>query len=94
MTWPKVVRYHALTLELRHKMKNSISCGRFRLLRSGASVAFGRKKLDAEKGQALLETVMSVGFLVAIAIAMNKMLRPIVVEAFEKIATALSSVGP
>ena len=51
-------------------------------------------EVDSEKGQALIETVMSVGFLVAIAIAMNKMLRPIVVEAFEKIANALSSVGP
>ena len=91
MTWPKIVRYHAFTLETRHKMKNWISCRR---LRSTWSASFGRKEVDSEKGQALIETVMSVGFLVAIAIAMNKMLRPIVVEAFEKIATALSSVGP
>lgn len=91
MTWPKIVRYHALTLESRHKMTNWISCRR---LRSLWSARFGRKELDSEKGQALVETVMSVGFLVAIAIVMNKMLRPIVVEAFEKIATALSSVGP
>lgn len=41
-----------------------------------------------------METVMAVGFLVAIAVAMNKMLRPVILEAFEKIATALSSVGP
>lgn len=47
-----------------------------------------------QAGAALLETVMSVGFLVAIAIVMNKMLQPVVVEAFEKIATALASVGP
>ena len=58
------------------------------------NAAFSHKEPDSEKGQALLETVMSVGFLVTIAIAMNKMLRPIVVEAFEKIASALSSVGP
>ena len=58
------------------------------------SARFGRKELDSEKGQALIETVMSVGFLVTIAIVMNKMLRPIVLEAFEKIANALSSVGP
>jgi len=63
-------------------------------LRSKPSAAFGRQESSPERGQALLETVMSVGFLVAIAIAMNKMLRPIIVEAFEKIATALSSVGP
>ncbi|GMR23556.1 MAG: hypothetical protein BMS9Abin37_1997 [Acidobacteriota bacterium] len=77
-------------------MKNLISWRRLRssLPRSRKNARFGRKELDSEKGQALLETVMSVGFLVAIAIAMNKMLRPIVVEAFEKIASALSAVGP
>ena len=92
MTWPKIVRYHAFTLETRHKMKNWISCRRLRSTTWSAS--FGSMEVDSEKGQALIETVMSVGFLVAIAIAMNKMLRPIVVEAFEKIANALSSVGP
>ena len=77
-------------------MKKLISCSRLRckLARPTPKAAFGRKESDSEKGQALLETVMSVGFLVAIAIAMNQMLRPIVVEAFEKIAIALSSVGP
>lgn len=63
-------------------------------LRSKLSAVFGRQESDSESGQALLETVMSVGFLVAIAIAMNKMLRPVIVDAFEAIATALSSVGP
>ena len=48
----------------------------------------------SEHGQALIETVMATGFLVAIAIALNGMLRPVVLEAFEKIAKALSSVGP
>ena len=64
-------------------MKNLISCSRLRssLPRSMPNAAFSRKESDSEKGQALLETVMSVGFLVAIAIAMNKMLSPIVVEA-------------
>ena len=72
-------------------MKKLISRG---LLRFRLRAALGREQSDPEKGAALLETVMSVGFLVAIAIAMNKMLQPVVVEAFEKIATALSSVGP
>ena len=47
-----------------------------------------------QDGQAFLETVMTVGFLVAIAIAINKMLSPVVVKSFENIAQALSSVGP
>ena len=88
MTWIKVVRYHAVTLRT-HTMKNLIACRRPWLLCSRSPGS-----MTSEKGQALLETVMSVGFLVTIAIAMNKMLRPIVVEAFEKIAAALSSVGP
>lgn len=62
---------------------------RFRL-----GVGLARNQSDSEKGQALLETVMATGFLVAIAIAMNKLLRPVVVDAFEKIAAALASVGP
>ena len=49
---------------------------------------------ERERGQALLETVMCVGFLVAIATVINKMLPPVVVEAFGKIGQALSSVGP
>ncbi len=72
-------------------MKNLISWGR---LRAKLRVRFDGKELDPENGQALLETVMTVAFLVTMAIAMNRMLRPIVLEAFEKIATALSSVGP
>jgi hypothetical protein len=63
-------------------------------LRSRLSAAFGYQNARSEKGAALLETVMSVGFLVTIAMAMNKMLRPVIIEAFEKIAAALSSVGP
>ena len=63
-------------------------------LRSILRTASGRNSSDSERGAALLETVMSVGFLVVIAIAMSKMLRPVVTEAFEKIALALSSVGP
>lgn len=77
-------------------MKHLISFRRLRsmLPRCMHNARFGRKTLGSEKGQALLETVMSVGFLVGMAVAMNKMLRPIVLEAFEKIAAALSSVGP
>ena len=60
-------------------------------LRSILQPASGR---SSERGAALLETVMSVGFLVVIAIGMSKLLRPVVTEAFEKIALALSSVGP
>ena len=48
----------------------------------------------AEAGQALIETVMATGFLVAIAIALNKMIAPVVLDAFEKISKALSAVGP
>ena len=72
-------------------MKKLISCARHR---SRPNNERGAKRRRSEDGQAFLETVMSTAFLVVIAIAMSKMLRPIVVEAFEKIATALSAVGP
>ena len=52
------------------------------------------KKRCGQRGQALIETVMTTGFLVAIAVVFNKLLRPVVIDAFEKIALALSSVGP
>jgi len=45
-------------------------------------------------GQALVETVMTTGFLVAFALFLDKTLIPIVAQAFEHIAKALSSVGP
>ena len=72
-------------------MKNLVSRG---LLRKRLRVASGRMRSASETGAALLETVMSGGFLVGIAIVMNKMLQPVVVQAFEKIAAALASVGP
>jgi len=50
--------------------------------------------MRSEAGQALLETVLATGFLVAIALAMNKLLGPVVLDAFEKIAKALATVGP
>jgi hypothetical protein len=53
-----------------------------------------RARLLLEEGQALLETVMTTGFLVAIAVVLNKLLGPVILDAFEKIATALTSVGP
>ena len=68
-------------------MKKRFICRRLRSARRAA-------ELRSQKGQALVETVMAIGFLVAIAVAINKLLRPVVLEAFEKIATALSSVGP
>jgi hypothetical protein len=48
----------------------------------------------ARDGQALVETVMTTGFLVALALVLDKSLIPIVVKAFDHIAKALSSVGP
>jgi hypothetical protein len=48
----------------------------------------------AEAGQAFLETVMATGFLVAIAVVLNRLFGPVILEAFEKISEALSSVGP
>lgn len=50
--------------------------------------------LRQDGGQALLETVLATGFLVAIALAMNRLLGPVVLDAFEKIANALATVGP
>ena len=78
-------------LGIQLRVKTPIPIGQFRSrLASGLSP----RSAEGERGQALLETVMSVGFLVAIAIVINEMLPPVVVEAFEKIAQALSSVGP
>jgi hypothetical protein len=48
----------------------------------------------AEAGQAFLETVMVTGFLVAIAVVLNRLFGPVILQAFEKISEALSSVGP
>lgn len=47
-----------------------------------------------EAGQALIETVMTTGFLVAIATFLNKVFGPVILEAFENIAAAIASVGP
>lgn len=55
---------------------------------------FLKEKVRAREGQALVETVMTTGFLVALALVLDKSLGPIVVKAFENIAKALSSVGP
>ena len=54
----------------------------------------GIRRTKSADGQAMLELVMTTGFLVAIAVVLNKMLGPVVLQAFEKIAKALSSVGP
>jgi hypothetical protein len=52
------------------------------------------ERLRGSRGQALLETVMTTGFLVAIAIVLNKLLGPVILDAFEKVAEKLASVGP
>ena len=58
--------------------------------------AFRRLKIRRgdHQGQAFLETMMITAFLVAIAIVMNGLLGPVVLEAFEKISEKLASVGP
>lgn len=53
-----------------------------------------RARLRRVEGQAFLETVMVTGFLVAIAVAINRLFGPVILEAFENISKALSSVGP
>jgi hypothetical protein len=53
-----------------------------------------RARLRREEGQAFLETVMVTAFLVAIAVVLNRLFGPVILEAFEKISEALSSVGP
>ena len=53
-----------------------------------------RQRSADQRGQALVETVMATGFLVALAIFINKTLGPIVLEAFENIAQALARIGP
>ncbi|GEM_PF-4386270 len=40
-------------------------------------------------GQAFVETMLTTAFLVAIAIVMNKLFAPVVLEAFEKISAKL-----
>ena len=51
-------------------------------------------RVRRQEGQAFLETVMVTGFLVAIAVVLNRLFGPVILEAFEKISEALSSVGP
>jgi hypothetical protein len=53
-----------------------------------------RARLGSDEGQALLETVMTTAFLVAIAIVLNQLLGPVILDAFEKITEKLSSIGP
>ena len=72
-------------------MRNFNALGR---LRSSLRARGRDQTASGQAGQALLETVLSTGFLVAMAIALNRMLRPVLVEAFEKISSALSAVGP
>ena len=53
-----------------------------------------RARRRRDEGQAFLETVMVTAFLVAIAVVLNRLFGPVILEAFEKISQALSSVGP
>ena len=53
-----------------------------------------KRRLGDHQGQAFLETMMVTAFLVAIAIVMNGLFGPVVLEAFEKISEKLASVGP
>ena len=54
----------------------------------------GSVRTRLERGQSLLETVMVLGLLVAIAIVFNSLLHPIIIDAFKKISENLSAVGP
>jgi hypothetical protein len=48
----------------------------------------------APRGQSTLELQMLLGLLVAMAILVNRLLSPVVLEAFKKIAKAMTSWGP
>ena len=57
--------------------------------------AFRRlERWRGDRGQAFVETMLTTAFLVAIAIVMNELFGPVVIEAFEKISEKLASVGP
>ena len=53
-----------------------------------------KRRSGDRQGQAFVETMLTTAFLVAIAIVMNELLGPVVLEAFEKISEKLASVGP
>ena len=72
-------------------LRARLRCEEGRLRAASASHAVARR---AEAGQAFLETVMVTAFLVAIAVVLNRLFGPVILEAFEKISEALSSVGP
>ncbi|MGH9461113.1 MAG: hypothetical protein ACRD1X_07830 [Vicinamibacteria bacterium] len=54
----------------------------------------GSKTGKAPRGQSTLELQMLLGLLVAMAILVNRLLSPVVLEAFKKIAEAMTSLGP
>ena len=55
--------------------------------------AFRRlERWRGDRGQAFVETMLTTAFLVAIV--MNELFGPVVIEAFEKISEKLASVGP
>ena len=53
-----------------------------------------KRRRGYHQGQAFVETMMATAFLVAIAIVINELFAPVVLEAFEKISEKLASVGP
>jgi hypothetical protein len=53
-----------------------------------------RARFRSDEGQAFLETVMTTALLVSIAIVLNKLFGPVILDAFEKITEKLSSIGP
>lgn len=77
-----------------HKMRNGVIATRQRSRSVWTRLRRASCDPSVERGAALLETVMSTGFLVVIAVALNKMFGPVILDAFEKIAVALASVGP
>lgn len=65
---------------------------RLRLPDRPAGAGMGR--WASEKGQSLVEMLMVLGLLVAMAIFINAGLSPVVLDAFQSIGRSLSSVGP
>jgi hypothetical protein len=53
-----------------------------------------QKRRARERGQSLVEALMVLGVVVAIAIVINSLLHPIVIDAFKKMSDNLSAVGP
>jgi hypothetical protein len=79
---------------LRARLRLAKEASRLRFTSASFAAARSAKGERAEAGQAFLETVMVTGFLVAIAVVLNRLFGPVILDAFENISRALSSVGP